>query len=122
MPVVAAMTVWIWLFDRRRGAINYLLDMMGAEIAIGHSYVRGGDMPDVPLSPGGVLGAVRGTFHRQAEQGCPLSGPVTNSALLISQPFIPPEGWRGKRETVSETRGPFGPKTLRRGWMSRQDA
>ncbi|NTV40283.1 MAG: sugar ABC transporter permease, partial [Demequinaceae bacterium] len=26
MPVVAAMTVWTWLFDRRRGAINYLLD------------------------------------------------------------------------------------------------
>lgn len=26
MPVVAAMTVWIWLFDRRRGAVNYLLD------------------------------------------------------------------------------------------------
>jgi len=26
MPVVAAMTVWIWLFDRRRGVINYLLD------------------------------------------------------------------------------------------------
>jgi len=28
MPVVAAMTVWIWLFDRRRGAINFLLDMI----------------------------------------------------------------------------------------------
>lgn len=28
MPVVASMTVWIWLFDRRRGAINYLLDMI----------------------------------------------------------------------------------------------
>jgi len=28
MPVVSAMTVWIWLFDRRRGAINYLLDMI----------------------------------------------------------------------------------------------
>lgn len=28
MPVVAAMTVWTWLFDRRRGAINYLLDMI----------------------------------------------------------------------------------------------
>jgi N,N'-diacetylchitobiose transport system permease protein len=28
MPVVAAMTVWIWLFDRRRGAINYLLDLI----------------------------------------------------------------------------------------------
>ena len=31
-----------------RADLNYLLDMMGAEIAIGHSYVRGGDMPDVP--------------------------------------------------------------------------
>jgi tricorn protease len=30
---------------------------MGAEIAVGHSYVRGGDMPDVPNSPGGLLGA-----------------------------------------------------------------
>jgi N,N'-diacetylchitobiose transport system permease protein len=26
MPVVAAMTVWIWLFDRRRGVVNYLID------------------------------------------------------------------------------------------------
>lgn len=29
MPVVAAMTVWIWLFDRRRGVINWLLDSVG---------------------------------------------------------------------------------------------
>ena len=28
MPVVAAMTVWIWLFDRRRGVVNYLLDLI----------------------------------------------------------------------------------------------
>lgn len=28
MPVVSAMTIWIWLFDRRRGAINYLLDLI----------------------------------------------------------------------------------------------
>jgi tricorn protease len=40
-----------------RADLNYLLDMMGAEIAIGHSYVRGGDMPEVPSSPGGLLGA-----------------------------------------------------------------
>jgi len=40
-----------------RADLNYLLDQMGAEIAIGHSYVRGGDMPDVPDSPGGLLGA-----------------------------------------------------------------
>ena len=40
-----------------RADLNYLLDMMGAEIAIGHSYVRGGDMPSVPQSAGGLLGA-----------------------------------------------------------------
>lgn len=40
-----------------RADLNYLMDMMGAEIAIGHSYVRGGDMPDVPTSAGGLLGA-----------------------------------------------------------------
>jgi tricorn protease len=41
-----------------RADLNYLLDNMGAEIAIGHSYVRGGDMPEVPQgAPGGLLGA-----------------------------------------------------------------
>ena len=40
-----------------RADLNYLLDMMGAEIAIGHSYVRCGDMPEVPSSSGGLLGA-----------------------------------------------------------------
>jgi len=28
MPVVAVMTVWVWLFDRRRGVVNYLLDLI----------------------------------------------------------------------------------------------
>ncbi|MGI9067569.1 MAG: S41 family peptidase [Pyrinomonadaceae bacterium] len=40
-----------------RADLNYLMDMMGAEIAIGHSYVRGGEMPDVPQVQGGLLGA-----------------------------------------------------------------
>jgi tricorn protease len=40
-----------------RADLNYLLDMMGSEIAIGHSYVRGGDMPRVPQERGGLLGA-----------------------------------------------------------------
>ncbi|HKS08371.1 MAG TPA: PDZ domain-containing protein [Pyrinomonadaceae bacterium] len=40
-----------------RADLNYLMDMMGAEIAIGHSYVRGGDMPQVPQQVGGLLGA-----------------------------------------------------------------
>jgi tricorn protease len=44
-------------YVRHRADLNYLLDMMGAEIAIGHSYVRGGDMPEVPQVQGGLLGA-----------------------------------------------------------------
>ena len=46
-------------YVNHRADLNYLLDNMGAEIAIGHSYVRGGDMPDVPASAGagGLLGA-----------------------------------------------------------------
>ncbi len=40
-----------------RADLNYLMDMMGAEIAIGHSYVRGGDMPSVPQQVAGLLGA-----------------------------------------------------------------
>jgi tricorn protease len=44
-------------YVNHRADLNYLLDNMGAEIAVGHSYVRGGAMPDVPNSPGGLLGA-----------------------------------------------------------------
>ena len=44
-------------YVNHRADLNYLLDMMGAEIAIGHSYVRGGDMPEVPAVRGGLLGA-----------------------------------------------------------------
>jgi len=40
-----------------RADLNYVLDNMGAEIAVGHSYVRGGEMPEVPRATGGVLGA-----------------------------------------------------------------
>ena len=44
-------------FAKHRADLNYLMDNMGAEIAIGHSYVRGGAMPQVPQSSGGLLGA-----------------------------------------------------------------
>lgn len=40
-----------------RADLSYLLDMMGAEIAVGHSYVRGGDVPTNPNTRGGLLGA-----------------------------------------------------------------
>jgi len=44
-------------YVNHRADLNYLLDTMGAEISIGHSYVRGGAMPELPLSVGGLLGA-----------------------------------------------------------------
>lgn len=56
-PKMKAMYGPLLPFVMHRADLNYLLDMMGAEIAIGHSYVRGGDMPEVPPSPGGLLGA-----------------------------------------------------------------
>jgi tricorn protease len=42
---------------QHRSDLNYLLDNMGAEIAVGHSYVRGGDVPNPPNSRTGLLGA-----------------------------------------------------------------
>ncbi len=48
-----ALLPWV----NHRADLNYLMDMMGAEIAIGHSYVRGGDMPETPRATGGLLGA-----------------------------------------------------------------
>ncbi len=45
-------------YVNHRADLNYLIDQMGAEIAIGHSFVRGGDMPEVQTgAPGGLLGA-----------------------------------------------------------------
>jgi tricorn protease len=44
-------------YVEHREDLNYLLDEMQAEIAVGHSFVRGGDMPEVPTPSGGMLGA-----------------------------------------------------------------
>jgi tricorn protease len=47
-----------WLAHvRHRSDLNYLLDMLGAEVAVGHSYVRGGDLPEIPQANVGLLGA-----------------------------------------------------------------
>ncbi|MFI2752880.1 carbohydrate ABC transporter permease [Cellulomonas sp. P22] len=39
MPVVAAMTVWRWLFDYQRGVVNYLLTRLGFDFT-GHSWLE----------------------------------------------------------------------------------
>jgi tricorn protease len=41
---------------RHRTDLNYIVDIMSGEVAIGHSYVSGGDFPDVDYVPVGLLG------------------------------------------------------------------
>jgi tricorn protease len=46
-----------WLPDvEHRSDFNHLLDMMSGEIAVGHSYVRGGDYPELDDPRTGLLG------------------------------------------------------------------
>lgn len=42
---------------RHRTDLNYVVDIMSGEVAVGHSYVSGGDFPDVDRVPVGLLGA-----------------------------------------------------------------
>ncbi|WP_347841124.1 PDZ domain-containing protein [uncultured Draconibacterium sp.] len=41
---------------RHRTDMNYIIDIISGEVAIGHSYVAGGDMPDIDRIPIGLLG------------------------------------------------------------------
>ncbi len=41
---------------RHRTDMNYIIDIISGEVAIGHSYVSGGDMPNVDRVPIGLLG------------------------------------------------------------------
>lgn len=54
--------VWEWYSEwlpdvEHRSDFGHLLDMLSAEIAVGHSYVRGGDFPDQTNPLTGLLGA-----------------------------------------------------------------
>ncbi|WP_179346574.1 S41 family peptidase [Winogradskyella ursingii] len=42
---------------RHRTDLNYVVDIMSGEVAVGHSYVSGGDFPNVDRVPVGLLGA-----------------------------------------------------------------
>ncbi len=42
---------------RHRTDLNYVIGIMGGEVAVGHSYIYGGDMPDIDRVPIGLLGA-----------------------------------------------------------------
>lgn len=42
---------------KHRSDLNYVLDIMSGEVAVGHSYVGGGDFPDLKNVQAGLLGA-----------------------------------------------------------------
>lgn len=41
---------------KHRTDMNYIIDIISGEVSVGHSYVRGGDMPDIGRIPVGLLG------------------------------------------------------------------
>ena len=54
--------VWEWYSPwikhvRHRSDLNYVVDIMSGEVAVGHSFVYGGDMPDIERVGIGLLGA-----------------------------------------------------------------
>ncbi len=76
---------------RHRTDLNYVVDIMSGEVAIGHSYVSGGDFPDVERISVGLLGAdleIANGYYRIAKiytgeswnpnLRAPLSGPGMN--------------------------------------------
>jgi tricorn protease len=51
---------------RHRSDLNYVVDILSGEVAVGHSFVRGGDMPDIDRVPIGLLGCdyeIRGNHY-----------------------------------------------------------
>jgi len=44
-------------YVKHRDDLHYILDQMNGEMSVGHSYVRGGDYPDVERNMVGLLGA-----------------------------------------------------------------
>jgi tricorn protease len=84
-----------WLPDvRHRADFNQLLDIVSGEIGVGHSYVRGGDLPQLDNPRTGLLGAdieEQGGFYRitriySGEDWTPgLSGPLSIPGMDVSE-------------------------------------
>lgn len=79
---------------KHRDDLNYILDQVNGELSVGHSFVRGGDFPDVEKPTAGLLGAdlTQGKDHWKiariytAESWNPkLKGPLDQPALKVAQ-------------------------------------
>ena len=84
-----------WLKDvNHRSDFNYLLDIVSGEVAVGHSYVRGGDYPELTSAQTGLLGAdlesangrIRIAKIYTGENWTPgLAGPLSIPGMKINQ-------------------------------------
>ena len=127
-----------WLPDvEHRSDFNHLLDMLSGEIAVGHSYVRGGDYPELTNPRTGLLGAdlsMVGSAYRidriySGESWNPgLQGPLAHPGLAVSEgdyivaidgrelraptnPFALLEGTAGRPVTLTVSDAPAGSAT-----------
>lgn len=73
---------------RHRSDMNYIIDILGGEVAVGHSYTRGGDFPEVNSVPIGLLGADYEFVNNGFQIKKILTGEQWNPALKapLSQP------------------------------------
>ncbi len=83
-----------WLADvNHRSDFNHLLDILSGEVAVGHSYVRGGDYPELTDPETGLLGVdleVAAGHYRIArllrgDRWSELSGPLAEPGMGISE-------------------------------------
>ncbi len=84
-----------WIKDvRHRTDLNYMVDILSGEVAVGHSYVSGGDMPDLDFVPVGLLGCdfnLENGYYRiskiyDGENWNPnLSGPLSLPGLGVKE-------------------------------------
>ena len=83
-----------WLqYVRHRSDLNYVLDVMGGELSLGHSYTGGGDTPDVERVPVGLLGADyavendRYVFARifEGEPWTDAAGPLAHPGMNVDE-------------------------------------
>ena len=84
-----------WLKDvNHRSDFNYLMDIVSGEIAVGHSFVRGGDLPELTNPQTGLLGIdLESAFGRYriskvytGEEWTPgLTGPLSMPGMDVNE-------------------------------------
>jgi len=79
---------------KHRSELNYIIDILGGEVAVGHSYTRGGDFPEIDRVPVGLLGAdfgmAEGKFYIKKiytgqDWNPQLRGPLAQAGMKVGE-------------------------------------